>query len=45
MGGKPEYEAIWEPDHAIADQPGLCDQEPKVHSNIKCSAVGTSLLA
>ena len=45
MGEKPEYEARWEPDHAIADQPDLGDQETKVHGNIKCSALGTQLIS
>lgn len=42
MGEKPEYEARWEPDHAVVDRPNG-DQEAKVHSHIKCSALDTQL--
>lgn len=45
MGGKPEYEARWEPDHAIADQPDPGDQETKGQGNIKYSAIGTQLIS
>lgn len=44
MGGKPDYEARWEPDYSIVDQPDPGDQEAKVHSHIKCSALGTHLI-
>lgn len=44
MEGKPEYEARWEPDHAIAEAV-LGDQETKVHGYIKCSAIGTQLIS
>lgn len=44
MGGKPDYEARWEPDYTIVDQSYPRDQEAKVHSHIKCSALGTHLI-
>lgn len=45
MGGKPEYEARWEPDHAMADQPDMGDQVTKIHGSKKCSAVGTQFIS